>query len=931
MRILFIIIAVIYSLISRTQVIENPVFDRTDTPQFHIEKIEFREDATIVYCSCSVDSSWANISPETYLEDVTTGEKYTILKSEGLPFVPNQRNFIFAEKYDITLSFPSLKAKNKLNFIENAKEKTFNIYGISLTESNDTIYKKYSVEKAYALSTSANYYSSIKDYNKAIESEKQAMYIRRYWLGRYNENYDHSVYMLGHYYSMLQLYDKAEAYLVEDEQLRKEIYGIESEYYTIALTHLANCYKNQNKLIEAIRLYEKAMTLQEKSIGKNNLSYTRNKNLLSFAYYMIGDLPKAIQCAEDVVNITKELVDEKDEDYLLPLMDLSIFYSYSKINESKTIAKKAASISQQYYGKSSPIYMQAIKLLIVICSVLNDTREALDYLEEVEKLSLEMYGEESVEYAEAMNLKSQLYGLFLHNYDVAIESELSYLKILGPYMSADNYSSSLNCIADYYAKIEDYSNALEYASKSIEIFKEKIMPEFVKMSTEQKYVYWQKRHLIFDSGYPLYVSKCMDKSSLIDLYNNALLFKGITLNDDYKKQCTWEDIMKSLGEKDIAIEFVESIEQDTISCCYALVLKKDYQCPKMFRIIDAKQLEEILTQPNSFHEINKRLGDYIWKSLGEELVDVKNVFFSPSGMFHYLAIEYLPINDTEDYCDRFNFYRLSTTKKLIDKKSTCHYQSAILYGGLDYNDNNERAIADNQERSGFDNLTNTYDEVLAIADVLKHNKVKSSIYSGIEGTEHQFMMLQNMDFDILHLATHGMNVHKENVERMRQENNLLFLQRTPLNAFSYSADALSCSFIVLSGGNRLVSRLINTTNGEDGFLTAQEISKMNFNNLDLVVLSACETAQGDRGSDDSVLGLQRGFKMAGANTILMSLYKVDDEATKIFMVEFYKNLMKGKSKCQSLKEAQRYLRTTRNGKYNYFKYWASFIMLDGIN
>ncbi len=71
--------------------------------------------------------------------------------------------------------------------------------------------------------------------------------------------------------------------------------------------------------------------------------------------------------------------------------------------------------------------------------------------------------------------------------------------------------------------------------------------------------------------------------------------------------------------------------------------------------------------------------------------------------------------------------------------------------------------------------------------------------------------------------------------------------------------------------------------------------------------------------------------MAGANTILMSLYKVDDEATKIFMVEFYKNLMSGKTKHQSLKDAQKYLRSVENGKYDDPKYWASFIMLDGLN
>ena len=112
--------------------------------------------------------------------------------------------------------------------------------------------------------------------------------------------------------------------------------------------------------------------------------------------------------------------------------------------------------------------------------------------------------------------------------------------------------------------------------------------------------------------------------------------------------------------------------------------------------------------------------------------------------------------------------------------------------------------------------------------------------------------------------------------------------------------------------------------------TSKEISQLDLRELDLVVLSACESALGDI-NNDGVYGLQRGFKKAGANTILMSLNKVDDEATRILMVEFYRNLMNGKTKRESLKEAQQYLRKVDNGKYDDPKYWASFIMLDGLN
>jgi CHAT domain-containing protein len=120
-------------------------------------------------------------------------------------------------------------------------------------------------------------------------------------------------------------------------------------------------------------------------------------------------------------------------------------------------------------------------------------------------------------------------------------------------------------------------------------------------------------------------------------------------------------------------------------------------------------------------------------------------------------------------------------------------------------------------------------------------------------------------------------------------------------------------------------------NVEDGILTAKEIADVDLRGLDLVVLSACQTGLGDISQGEGVFGLQRGFKKAGANSILMSLWEVNDEATQILMTQFYKNLVSGQSKRQSLHYAQKYLREYNNGRYHEPKYWAAFILLDAIN
>ena len=101
---------------------------------------------------------------------------------------------------------------------------------------------------------------------------------------------------------------------------------------------------------------------------------------------------------------------------------------------------------------------------------------------------------------------------------------------------------------------------------------------------------------------------------------------------------------------------------------------------------------------------------------------------------------------------------------------------------------------------------------------------------------------------------------------------------------------------------------------------------MDLRKTDLVVLSACQTALGEI-TGEGVFGLQRGFKKAGARTIIMSLWPVDDNATLLMMTEFYNNLTSGMSKREAFNAAQNKVKKTKG--FENPRYWAAFIMLDG--
>lgn len=110
----------------------------------------------------------------------------------------------------------------------------------------------------------------------------------------------------------------------------------------------------------------------------------------------------------------------------------------------------------------------------------------------------------------------------------------------------------------------------------------------------------------------------------------------------------------------------------------------------------------------------------------------------------------------------------------------------------------------------------------------------------------------------------------------------------------------------------------------DNILTAYEISRLDLSGTDLVVLSACDTGQGSPETNTEYMGLVRAFKIAGAKSVLMSLWEVDDEATGKLMILFYKEWLKGTEYHEAFRRAQLQMSRIYSNPY----YWAGFVLMD---
>lgn len=386
-----------------------------------------------------------------------------------------------------------------------------------------------------------------------------------------------------------------------------------------------------------------------------------------------------------------------------------------------------------------------------------------------------------------------------------------------------------------------------------------------------------------------------------------------------------DSIKKHLGANDLAVEFfiVETSREDDDNIpdtiYYALSLRKWYEYPTLINIGRTDDIRVLKSNPDT-------KGQELWKKILADNMDVKKIYFAPAGELYNFPIEYCGWENVKtELSGDCRIYRVSSTREIV-KELPEFGENAIVYGGIKYDTSIDYMAQDSQkypevrkrsytrrrknrdtdepvEKTEFLKWTKT--EAERIARSINKSKMQgldAEILSGENGTEASFKNLSGKRKSIIHVATHG------------------FYDNATIGG-----DAMMRSGLLFAGVDNFYSDNELPDGIEDGFLYANEIANMDLRGLNMVVLSACQTGLGDVTSE-GVFGLQRGFKKAGANTILMSLWDVDDKATQLLMTIFYDRWLKTGNKYDSFQYAQEKVKK----KYPYFKDWGAFILLDAI-
>lgn len=849
----------------------------------------------------------------------------------------------------------------------------------SIAEAQSFLLGEDSPEYATTLNDIGYCHSILGDYNKALEYHRQAAEIRRSALGEGHPDYATSLNNIGGCYSELGDFGKALEYHRQAAEIRRLALGGDHPDYAASLNNIGGCYSELGDFGKALEAFQQSSDILGSAFGENHPDYAISINNIGYCHSRLGDFGKAIEYYRQSSAILKALGGENHPDYATTINNIG--YCHSRLGDYRNaleLYEKSLEIRKAYLGERHPDCVAPLRGIGICDLNLND-------------------------YESASNIFNKFYSLLTAN----ILNDFGYLTHRSRIKYWDMYSPYFQYqLPALTAILQSYPSFLQTAYDGV------IFSKGLLLNAET-----QMRALILESGdvdvLTMYDRLCLNKQQLGKEYEKPVaerqidslaaacdslemeLIRRSKVFGDYTKnlRIRWTDVQSKLTDDDIAIEFLTvPMAKDVTKYC-ALTLRKGYDAPHFVELFDLKDFKA-LSKTAGINTIygNPKLYDLVWKPLEKEIGTCGNIYFGASGVLYQTAIEYAD-NGNGPLSEQKNIYRLSSTRQLATIKGKGDAKTASIYGGLQYGTPMETLVADSRKYSsrsadddiffcvdsldlrglkdglGAADLPATLAEAGGIADTMDKAGYEETLTTGEDGTETSFKALSGQRKKIIHVATHGFYWTGDDAEKIGRMIGRLELMESGNENRIREDKSLSRSGLLFSGANNALKQGYRKVDGvNDGILTAREIAGMDLRGTDLVVLSACQTGLGEV-SGEGVFGLQRGFKKAGVNALMMSLWKVDDEATSMLMREFYDNyLSKGMDLQRSLHEAQKAVReyecevevddrdngeggllidrlnnnsenlagpsevrTVKTRKFQNPRYWAGFVLLDAMD
>ncbi len=759
----------------------------------------------------------------------------------------------------------------------------------------------------------------------------------------------------------------------------ENLYGKEAYFYVNTFMLLGILY-NSNGLFSRAEYILKTVYPKLEKLGKAP-ECTRICNMLARAYGNRGQVELADSLFRKSLAIQLDLFGASNPNYARTCGDYARFCILDKKDSvsAKYYANLAAQIQEKVYGNNEVNYAYASNTLSLVHECLGRPDSALYYNQITAEIYRKKLGTKHPDYTAIL---CNMAGIYFDLKEFVMADSLiqivwntksNYMRHIFPLLSdMEKYDFITNSKGFWWGTIGFYIRALQdraMKDATARLYDMTLLLKAAAFSSSKKMqnVILKSKDTALINAYKtwrndkgLYVQYLqMPEKQLqqmqVDMPKMAFelderernLSRTTVGSDSHtEKKINWQDIQRRLKPNEVAIEIMRSWRMtgkddfgeylvDTVYT-FLFVTKETKEYPEYLLLENGNDMEN---KNLVFHKnaINYKLTDTVsyniyWRPIAEKLKAInprgfKKIYFSADGVYFQISLNSLQNPQTGKFLvDEDDVRMISSTRDLLRpelkgkhmNKNYKDYKACLMgypfYGGLaDTTEAEQRGFSAMQFALGqvgkVSLLPGTRKEVENISKLFRNKKRPFSLFLGANANEDTLKKIENPS--ILHIATHGFFIQPEeqlisDYASLREKQNKELIENAYMRSGLLLANCQNPNF-----------------QREDGVLTAAEAASLNLYDTELVVMSACETGLGVLNVGDGVMGLQRAFLQAGAKSVLISMWKVDDEATELLMTYFYEGLLGGLSKRKALKTAQIKLRKRFPEPY----YWASFILL----
>lgn len=672
---------------------------------------------------------------------------------------------------------------------------------------------------------------------------------------------------------------------------------------------LIKFHKGDNKnAVEKLML--EARDIMADKLGKENPQYAEILKNVAVLYISEGRYDIAFNALTVAENIWRVKTGTKNNINAAGIYTLTgdVYYQIKNYGKAEEFYNKSKDLYEKFFSVNHPEYVKVLSKLSKVYYMQKDFKRAKRMIEQ----SLANYEQFIKEYFPALSEREKA------KYWNTIKSDFEYYNTLA--------FSNMEDFRDLTGKVYDVqlmTKAL-LLSSSIKI-RERIMNSTDEQLKTQYNNWVQKKEMLtlaLSMSPAQLAENEIDPAALtqeVERLERELSQKSELFGQNFEtKRIVFEDVKKSLQSNEVAIEMVRyryfnhSLTDSVIYA--ALYLTNNLSKPKAIMLKDGRNMETRFFKYYR-NSITGKIPDQVsysvfWKPIVDEIGQAATIYLSADGIYNQINLESIPTPDGRYVIDNANIVLVSNTKDIylrkVKSRAVTSENTASMFGNPTF------YLTASADSRNITPLPGTEKEVNQLQFILNQKGWTTSEYLDKSAAEEKIKELNSPK--IFHIATHGLYRPTEEVTLEKQiEGGDIMLTQNPLMRTG----------LLLKGAGDLLDKTDYNYNMENGILTAYEAMSLNLDKTDLVVLSACETGLGDLEAGEGVYGLQRAFLVAGAKVLIMSMFKVDDDATQKLMLKFYQKWLNSNNLRQSFIDAKKELRV----EYPEPIYWGAFMMI----